>query len=238
MGLSSASEAKETALVEPWLDVGEKLTEFFVTDEIEACARRTGLVRRTSTITGKVFLALGTLGAWAPPKTSVAQRTVKGARLPTPGAVWPEALPQRLTRRAVAFLRALLQRAVVKLQMGGTVGDAELWEPVTAVHHVESTGVEGPPSLQAFFPGSSGEASTAGAKILLVWEYRSPSFAPLALVAGTTPGQPLYRHRGQVRATWGVVALCSGLLEGASPGSDGTGRRLFADPPQSSNGAR
>jgi hypothetical protein len=36
-------------MAEPWLDVVEKGTEFFATAQIEACARRTGFVRRTST---------------------------------------------------------------------------------------------------------------------------------------------------------------------------------------------
>ena len=60
MGLSSANEGEETAMVEPWLDVVEKVTEFFASAQIEACARRTGFVRRASKITGKVFLALVT----------------------------------------------------------------------------------------------------------------------------------------------------------------------------------
>lgn len=174
-------------MAEPWLDVVEKITEFFATDPIEACARRTGFVRRTSKITGKVFLALVTCGAWATPKTSLAQLTAKGAQLPTPVEVSPEALQQRMTRGAVAFLRELLQQAFAKLQTGNTVCDAELLEPLTAVHIADSTGFELPPSLKALFPGSGGGASTAGAKIHLGWEYLSHRFAHWALVAGTTP---------------------------------------------------
>ena len=52
-------------MAEPWLGVVEKVTEFFATAQIEACARRTGFVRRTSKITGKVFLALVTVGTWS-----------------------------------------------------------------------------------------------------------------------------------------------------------------------------
>jgi len=63
----------------------------------------------------------------------------------------------------------------------------ELFAPFTAVHIADSTGFELPTSLKALFPGSGGGASTAGAKIQLVWEYLSHSFAHLALVAGTTP---------------------------------------------------
>lgn len=174
-------------MAEPRFDVVEKVTEFFATDQIEASARQTGFVRRTSKITGKIFLALLTVGAWSTPKTSLAQLAAKGAHLPTPVDLSPEALHQRMTRRAVAFLRAMLQRAFAKLHTEDTVCDAELFAPFTAVHIADSTGFELPPSLKDLFPGSGGGASTAGAKIQLVWEYLSHSFAHLALVAGTTP---------------------------------------------------
>ena len=58
-------------MTEPWLGVVEKLTEFFASAQVEACARRTGFVRRTSKITGKVFLALVTVGTWGTRKTSL-----------------------------------------------------------------------------------------------------------------------------------------------------------------------
>src|SRR3954449_3200508 len=134
MGLSSTHEEKETAMAEPWLSTVEKLTEFFATDQIEASARRTGFVRRTSKITGKVFLALVTFGAWGTAKTSLAQLAAKAAQLPTPVDLSPEALHQRMTRRAVAFLRAMLQRAFAKLPTGDTVCDTELFASFTAVY--------------------------------------------------------------------------------------------------------
>src|SRR5713101_613133 len=94
MGLSSTSEAKETAMAEPWLGVVEKVTEFFATAQIEACARRTGFVQRASKITGKVFLALVTLGQWSAPKTSLAQLAAKAAQLEAPAGPSSRARPQ------------------------------------------------------------------------------------------------------------------------------------------------
>ena len=49
------------------------LTEFFTTESIEKTARRIGFVKRTSKITGKVFLALVTFGLWSDAKTTLAQ---------------------------------------------------------------------------------------------------------------------------------------------------------------------
>jgi len=169
------------------LGVVEKVTEFFATAQIEACARQTGFVRRTSKLTGKVFLALVTFGAWSTRMTSLGQLVAKAAQLPTPVDISPEALQQRMTWRAVAFLRVLLQRAFAQLHTGNTLCDTELFASFTAVHIAESTNLELPSSLKARFPGSGGGASPAGAKIQLVWEYLSHSFAHLALVAGTTP---------------------------------------------------
>lgn len=174
-------------MVEPWLDVVERITEFFATAQIEACARRTGFVRRTSKLTGKVFLALVTFGTWSTRRTSLGQLAAKAAQLPTPVDISPEALHQRMTQRAVAFLRVLLQRAFAQFHTGTTVCDPELFAAFTAVHIADSTGFELPAALKERFPGSGGGASTAGAKIQLVWEYLSHSFAHLALVAGTLP---------------------------------------------------
>ena len=174
-------------MVEPWLDVVERITEFFATAQIEACARRTGFVRRTSKLTGKVFLALVTFGMGSMRQTSLGQLAAKAAQLPTPVDISPEARHQRRTWRAVAFLRALLQRAFAQLQTGGTGCDTEIFASFTAVHSADRTGFELPSSLKELFPGSGGGASAAGAKIQLVWEYLSHSFTPLALVAGTLP---------------------------------------------------
>src|SRR4030095_16345989 len=107
MGMSLPTRREETAMAEVWLSTVEKLTEFFSADQIEACARRTKFVQRTSKITGKLFLALVTFGRWSAPKTTVPQLVAKAAQLDVPVAITPEALQQRMTARAVAFLRDL-----------------------------------------------------------------------------------------------------------------------------------
>src|SRR5215510_6259436 len=140
MGLSSTDERKETAMAEPWLDVVERVTEFFAPAQLEACARRTGFVRRTSKLTGKVFVALVTLGTWSTRRTSLGQLAAKAARLPTPVDIAPEALHQRMTWRAVAFLRALLQKAFAQLHAGTSGCETGVFISCTAVHIADSTG--------------------------------------------------------------------------------------------------
>src|SRR5919204_5272801 len=110
MGVSSTNARQETALAEPWLDVGKQGTEFVATAQIEACARPTGFVRRPSKSTGKVFLALVTVGSWRTRTTSLPQLAATGAPWPRPVDFSPAALHQRRTGRAGAVLGGLLHR--------------------------------------------------------------------------------------------------------------------------------
>lgn len=174
-------------MAEPWLSTVEKLTEFFSDDQIEASARRTKFVQRTSKITGKLFLALITFGRWSVPKTTVPQLAAKAAQLDVPVAITPEALQQRLTARAGAFLQDLLQTAFAKLHTGTTICEEGIFAPFSRVHIADSTGFGLPESLQKEFPGAGGSGSKAGAKIQLVWEYKSHTFDHFALLPWNVP---------------------------------------------------
>src|SRR5918992_4970328 len=107
-------------MAEPWLSTGAQVTEFFSADQLEASARRTKFVQRASKITGKLFLALVTFGRWSTAKTTVAQLAAKAAQLDVPVDITPAALQQRMTGRAVAFLREVVQTAFANLPAGGT----------------------------------------------------------------------------------------------------------------------
>ena len=131
-------------MAKPWLSTVEKLTEFLSTDQIEISARRTKFVQRASKITGKLFLALVTCGRWSAAKTTVAQLAAKAAQLEVPVDITPEALQQRMTARAVAFLRDLLQTAFAKLHTGDTICEEGIFAPFPRVHIADSTGVRLP----------------------------------------------------------------------------------------------
>jgi hypothetical protein len=187
MGLSSTNEEKETAMAEPWLSTVEQLTEFFTSDQIEASARRTKFVQRASKITGKLLLALVTWGRWSMAKTTVPQLAAKAAQLDKPVDITPEALQQRMTARAVAFLQDLLQTAFAKLHTGDTICEEGIFVPFPRVHIADSTGFGLPASLAKEFPGAGGSGSKAGAKIQLVWEYKSHTFDHFALIPWNVP---------------------------------------------------
>lgn len=165
------------------------LTDFFVADDIEATARRTGFVQRTSKITGKLFLALVTFGTWSEGKTTLAQLAAKGTQLRQPVEVSPEALHQRMNKKAIAFLQAMLRQVLGKLQSLTPVGDDGLFAPFTKVYLADSTGFALPDALQKTFPGAGGSAAKAGAKIQAVWDYKSSLFAHFALTPWNIPDQ-------------------------------------------------
>jgi len=87
------------------------LTEFFATETIEQTARRTGFVKRTSKITGKLFLALVTFGLWSEAKTTLAQLAAKVTQVAHHQEVSAEAIHQRMNKPALAFLQDLIQQA-------------------------------------------------------------------------------------------------------------------------------
>ena len=165
------------------------LTDFFASDAIEAAARRTGFVKRTSKLTGKLFLTLVTFGAWSDATTTLAQLAAKVTQLDEQVEVSPEAIHQRMNQRALAFLQDMLRQALAKVQSVEHVCNDGLFTDFTKVYLADSTGFELPDSLHEIFPGSGGSAATAGAKIQAVWDYKNSVFGHLALTPWTMPDQ-------------------------------------------------
>ena len=165
------------------------LTDFFASDAIEAAARRTGFVQRTSKLTGKLFLALVTFGAWSDATTTLAQLAAKVTQLDEQVEVSPEAIHQRMNQRALAFLQDMLRQALAKVQSVEQVCNDGLFTDFPKVYLADSTGFALPDSLHELFPGSGGRAATAGAKIQAVWDYKNSVFGHFALTPWNMPDQ-------------------------------------------------
>ena len=91
------------------------LTDFFASDDIEATARRTGVVKRASKMTGKIFRARVPCGVWRDAATTLAPLA---ATVPQGGeqlAVSPEALHQRRHKRALVLLQEMIRHALTKV---------------------------------------------------------------------------------------------------------------------------
>ena len=165
------------------------LTDFFSSDDIEAAARRTGFVKRASKLSGKLFLALVTFGAWSDANTTLAQLAAKVTQLGEQVEVSPEAMHQRMNKRALAFLQDMIRQALAKVQAIEHVCDDGLFTAFTKVYLADSTGFGLPDSLHDLFPGSGGSAAKAGAKIQAVWDYKSSVFGHFALTPWNMPDQ-------------------------------------------------
>jgi hypothetical protein len=165
------------------------LTDFFASDDSEATARRTGFVKRTANMTGKIFLAWVTFGLWHDADTTLAPLAAKVTQWDEQRAVAPEAIYPRVNQRALAFLQDLICQALATVQAREQVGDAGLFPAFTKVSLAASTGFALPKSWHALVPGSGGSATQAGAKMQAVWDYKRRGFAHLALPPGNLPEQ-------------------------------------------------
>jgi hypothetical protein len=164
-------------------------TDFFSSDDIEAAARRTGFVKRVSKLSGKLFLALVTFGAWSDATTTLAQLAAKVTQLDEQVEVSPEAIHRRMHQRAVAFLQDMIRQALAKVQTLDHVCDDGLFTAFSKVYLADSTGFGLPDSLHDLLPGSGGSAAKAGAKIQAVWNYKNSVFGPFALTPWNIPDQ-------------------------------------------------
>jgi hypothetical protein len=182
------------------------LTDFFSADDIEATARRTGFVKRASKLTGKLFLALVTFGAWSDATTTLAQLAAQVTHLDEQVEVSPEAIHQRMHQRALAFLQDMIRQALAKVQAVEKVCDEGLFTYFAKVYLADSTGFELPESLHDLLPGSGGSAAKAGAKIQAVWDDKHSVFDHFVLTPWNIPDQKYIDH---------VVALARLALAGA-----------------------
>jgi hypothetical protein len=165
------------------------LTDFFAADDIEATARRTGFVQRGSKMTGQLFVALVTFGTWSEAHTTLAPWAAKVTPLDKHVDVSPEAIHQRMNKKAMAFLRDMIRQALAKVQSMERVCDDGLFTHFTKVYIADSTGFELPEELHKTFPGSGGRAAKAGAKMQAVWDYTSSVFGHFALTPWNIPEQ-------------------------------------------------
>lgn len=164
-------------------------TDFFAADDIETPARRTGFVQRTSKSTGKLFLALVTFGTWSEGKTTLAQLAATGTQWRQPVEVSPEAIHQRMHKKAVACLQDMLRQVLAKLHSLTPVCDDGLFAAFCTVYITDSTGFALPDDLHETLPGAGGSAAKAGAKIQAVWDYKSSLFDHFALTPWNIPDQ-------------------------------------------------
>lgn len=164
-------------------------TAFFSAEHLEASARRTGFVQRASKMTGKLLLAVVPCGVWSDAHTTLAQLAAKVTQLDERLAIAPEAMSQRMTKSALAFLPDMIRRALATIHVLENVGDDGLFPSFPKGYLAESTGFALPDSLHDLWPGSGGSAAKAGAKMQAVWDYKNSVCAHCVLTPWNVPDQ-------------------------------------------------
>lgn len=153
--------------------------------------RISGFVRRASKLTAVLFVQILVLGCWQQRKASLVDLVQVGQQLGI--EISPPGLHQRINQAAVVLLRSVLQAAVEQPRPHAPDATRGIFQHFSQVDIEDSSYVSLPPLLAEQLAGSGGDASPAGAKVVLNYEYHTGTLAAVALVAGRTPDS----HCGQ-----------------------------------------
>jgi len=147
------------------------VTHVFDPVEVEALARETGFVERTSPITGTKFLVTFSAGLLNTPDGTLAQLAAfLAATCGTP--VSPQALDERIGPGARQFLHACMAKALAMSSRISRLGEETLrW--FDHVYVIDSTNFDLDPALASRFKGNGGGASKAAMRIQFVFDYRT-----------------------------------------------------------------
>jgi hypothetical protein len=103
--------------------------------------------------------------------------------------VSPEAMYQRMNKRALVFLQELIRQALAKVHALAHVCADGLFTAFPKVYLADRSGFGLPDSVAELLPGSGGSAHRAGAKMQAVWDYKSHRFGHCALTPWNMPDQ-------------------------------------------------
>ena len=149
-------------------------------------ARSSGFVQRRSLLSAERFVQMVVLACLSEAEASLTDMVAVGDELGVEVSV--PGLDQRIDDEAVVLLQGVLQAAVAQAGCG-TAADCPLFAPFTAVHLQDSTYLALPAPLAAAWRGAGGNASPAGAKVWLSYEYRSGTIVGLEVGEGCRADQ-------------------------------------------------
>lgn len=175
--------------------LSQKLAGFFAA--AEETARKTGFVRRTSSLTGLIFLQALLVGFLRSPRASLNQLAQECDQLGVP--ITPQGLHERIIDYSVEFLQAMYRKAFeqFKSQLALPIG---LLQQFTRIWLVDSTFEQLPESLKEAYPGAGGKSSPASLKVQLVFEFLYGNLTQLTLEAGRAADQAFTRYLGLIQA--------------------------------------
>jgi hypothetical protein len=166
----------------------QKVVNFFRIDLINKMAKATQFIQRERKLSALTFLGMFTFGLASRADASLTQLVSIGKEVTPNFSMTPEGLHQKITDKAVNFLKALFAKSLL-LSAGVTEAVIPLLSNFKKVHLLDSTTVSLPDELSEEFSGSGGSASNSAVKFQFMLEYKSGTFSNIWLTSGTEPDQ-------------------------------------------------
>ena len=177
--------------------LNDRLQRFFQ-GEADLTGKVTFFTRRRSKVTASRFFQCLVFGWLANPLASL--NDLAAFFMDRWGIqVSPQGLDGRIHRETVAFFKSMCQDALLTLCHPVQIPIPVLTQ-FSAVNIADSTGISLPACLAKRWPGSGGDASPAGLKIQLVFEFLTGSFRKVWITNGRTPDQAITRHLSGIRS--------------------------------------
>lgn len=165
--------------------VGNETTKF-VGKDIELIARETKFVQRESNLTGQAFVQALTFGFLEKDDLSLNDLAQICADIGV--EITSQGLDQRVTDRAVAFLKKIFSRAmdVFKNQIPLPLA---ILQQFNGIYLTDSSVIPLPDSIAQDYPGCGGNGPKASMKVQLVFEFLLGNLTQIALRPGREPDQ-------------------------------------------------
>ena len=152
----------------------------------QSLGETSGFVQRESKVTAARFVQMMVLACLGRVDASLGDMVEVGADLGV--EVSAAGLDQRIDGEAVHLLQGVLQ-ALVAQSRAATAVEGDVLQQFSAVYIEDSTYLSLPEQMAVRWRGSGGSASAAGAKVWMVYEYRTGTLHALEVISGCCPDQ-------------------------------------------------
>jgi hypothetical protein len=158
----------------------------FIGKDVEAVARATGFVQRASALNGRAFLRALVLGLVE--KDDLTLSALAQVCADNGIEITPQGLDQRLTDKAVAFLKMMFARAIHMFKNQIPL-PLSILQQFNGVYLTDSSVIALPDCLATDYQGCGGNGPQASLKIQLVFEFLMCNVSQVALRPGREPDQ-------------------------------------------------
>lgn len=158
----------------------------FIGKDVEAVARATGFVQRASDMDGRSFLRALVLGLLE--KDDLTLSTLAQVCVDIGIEITPQGLDQRITDKAVAFVKIMFLRAIDMFKNQIPL-PLPILQQFNGIYLTDSSVIALPDTLAEDFAGCGGNGPNASVKIQLVFDFLWGNLIQVALRPGREPDQ-------------------------------------------------